>query len=253
MAPTDKTRRKALGDFIRTHRERLQPAMFGLDPGVRRRTPGLRREELAQLSGVSATWYSWIEQGRDLTVSATALARLARVLRLSPAERAYLFDLAGRRDPQAPDASAEADLPDGLRTMLDAITAPAYLLDRAWNAIAWNVSATELFAGWLDRPPPHNLLRFLFLDPAARPIGRSAPAGSPPNSAPITAAIWRRRKCGRWSRNSVRRACRSRPPGKNTPSSIAKAAPAPSTTRPAASCATNSSPSSSPATPTSSS
>ena len=73
---SDTARRGALGEFLRTHRARLAPAMLGLDPGVRRRTPGLRREEIAQLAGVSATWYTWIEQGRDVSVSPAALARL---------------------------------------------------------------------------------------------------------------------------------------------------------------------------------
>src|SRR5689334_14570882 len=101
MLTIPEPRRHELGEFLRSHRERLTPAMLGLEPGARRRTPGLRREEIAQLAGVSATWVSWIEQGRDITVSAAALGRLARALRLMGAERAYLFDLAGRRDPDA--------------------------------------------------------------------------------------------------------------------------------------------------------
>src|SRR5690349_8758912 len=102
MLPISEPRRLELGEFLRSHRERLTPAMVGLEPGARRRTPGLRREEVAQLAGVSATWISWIEQGRDVTVSAAVLGRLSRVLRLAPAERAYLFDLAGRLDPEVP-------------------------------------------------------------------------------------------------------------------------------------------------------
>src|SRR5260221_8825026 len=90
--------RRALGDFLRAQRAGLSPQDFGLEPG-RRRTPGLRREELAQLCGVSVTWYTWIEQARDISVSATALGRLAVALRLSAMERAYLFDLAGKHDP----------------------------------------------------------------------------------------------------------------------------------------------------------
>src|SRR5438309_1856137 len=100
MIDPNNSRRRELGEFIRAQRSRLQPEMFGMDIGTRRRTPGLRREEMAQLAGVSATWYTWIEQGREISVSPTALSRLAKVMRLSPAERAYLFDLAARRDPQ---------------------------------------------------------------------------------------------------------------------------------------------------------
>src|SRR5258708_37375977 len=90
--------RRVLGDFLRAHRARLTPASLGLSDGERRRTPGLRREEVAQLCGMSATWYSWIEQGRDVSASPAALARLARTLQLSAAARAYLFELAGKRD-----------------------------------------------------------------------------------------------------------------------------------------------------------
>src|SRR3954464_15763370 len=108
-------RRHDLARFIRAHRERLIPAAIGLPAGSRRRTPGLRREEVAQLCGLSTTWYSWLEQGRDISLSAAALGRIATVLRLSAAERAYLFDLAGRRDPRdktEPDSPAPQELID---------------------------------------------------------------------------------------------------------------------------------------------
>jgi transcriptional regulator with XRE-family HTH domain len=166
---TDDTRRTELGEFIRAHRARLQPEMFGMDLGVRRRTPGLRREEIAQLAGVSATWYTWIEQGRDVSVSPSALTRLARVMRLTTAERAYLFDLAGKRDPEAAPDSPLGDLPDGLQSLVAAIATPAYLLDRAWTALAWNEPAARLFVGWLDEAD-HNLLRYVFLHPGARAL-----------------------------------------------------------------------------------
>src|SRR5262245_50905851 len=100
MVTGSSEQRRELGEFVRAHRERLTPAAIGLPAGSRRRTPGLRREEVAQLCGLSATWYSWIEQGRDVSVSPTALARLAVALRLGRAERAYLFELAGKRDPE---------------------------------------------------------------------------------------------------------------------------------------------------------
>lgn len=169
---TDTVRRRELGEFIRAHRERLQPAMFALDPGRRRRTPGLRREELAQLSGVSSTWLSWIEQGRDISVSATAIARLAGVMRLTPAERAYLFDLGGRRDPQAGEDTGVDVLPPELAPTLANLPNPAYVLDRSWNALAWNEAAAHLFVGWLDGEAPEakNLLRYIFTSPAARAI-----------------------------------------------------------------------------------
>src|SRR6266852_3047196 len=102
MATPTAAQRRMLGDFLRAHRARLSPTSLGLPLGSRRRTPGLRREEVAQSCGMSATWYTWLEQGRDVSASPTALAGLAGALRLTPAERAYLFELAGRRDPSAP-------------------------------------------------------------------------------------------------------------------------------------------------------
>jgi transcriptional regulator with XRE-family HTH domain len=103
----------SLGAFLRALRERQSPADFGLAEGPRRRTPGLRREEVPQLCGLSVTWYTWIEQGRDVSASPSALARLARGLRLSRAERSYLFELTDKRDPDRPgdsDAPTEAVL-----------------------------------------------------------------------------------------------------------------------------------------------
>jgi len=90
---------KALGAFLRAHRERITPDMLGLPSAPRRRTSGLRREELAQISGISATWYTWIEQGREVSISPHTLARIAKALRLGHAERHYLFTLARVADP----------------------------------------------------------------------------------------------------------------------------------------------------------
>jgi transcriptional regulator with XRE-family HTH domain len=164
-------RRKALGEFLRTHRSRLSPASLGFQAG-RRRTPGLRREEVAQLCGLSATWITWLEQGRDVSASPQALATLAQALRLTPAERGYLFELAEKRDPAAPPAPGDdgMDAPATLADAVAAMSVPAYVLDRAWTARAWNPAAAQLFVGWLDRSPDKNLLRYVFLSPAARRI-----------------------------------------------------------------------------------
>jgi transcriptional regulator with XRE-family HTH domain len=166
---TDQARRLELGEFLRAQRARLTPAMLGFDGGRRRRTPGLRREEVAQLCGLSTTWYTWLEQGRDISLSAHALGRLAAVLRLSAAERAYLFDLAGKRDPKA--VGEAPSVPPALLATLPLIACPAYVLDHCWNAEGWNEPAARLFAGWLD-PGRHdrNLLRFIFFDAAARSL-----------------------------------------------------------------------------------
>ncbi|WP_420998417.1 helix-turn-helix domain-containing protein [Cupriavidus sp. 30B13] len=169
-APSERglTREAVLGRFLRAHRERLAPAEVGLAPGRRRRTPGLRREELAQLAGLSATWVTWLEQGRPVALSARALAGLAGALRLSRAERAYLFELAGRRDPMQ---AQDTHVPATVMASVEAIAGPAYLLDRQWNALAWNAAAADLFVGWLDGASgERNLLRSMFLSPGLQAL-----------------------------------------------------------------------------------
>lgn len=162
-------RRKALGDFLRSARARIQPDMVGLPSGGRRRTPGLRREEIAQLCDISVTWYTWIEQGRDVTVSASVWSRLAKVLSLSRAERHYLFELAESTDPLHDRGDVEP-LPAILADSVHSITAPAYILDRNWNVLARNDALLYLFGGWPDRDQQPNLMRYIFLDPAARQL-----------------------------------------------------------------------------------
>lgn len=169
-------RRKELAAFLQALRHRSQPADFGFPAGARRRTAGLRREEMAQLVGISATWYTWIEQGREVNISAEALARLATQLRLTRGERAYLFEIADRRDPQGGQHDGQHGndgVPPLLVELLDEIDVPAYLMGRYWDMIAWNRAAAELFTGWLDQPrpadaPPPNMLRFVFLETATR-------------------------------------------------------------------------------------
>lgn len=166
LLPADQ--RRLLGAFLRARREALTPAVAGLPVPGRRRTPGLRREEVAQLSGLSTAWYSWAEQGRDIALSEAALARLARALQLSPAERAYLFDLTRRRDPApSPVLTGPSQAPADLAAALEGITAPAYVLDPLWQVCGRNAAAERLFALWFGSGEP-NLLRFVFLDPAAR-------------------------------------------------------------------------------------
>jgi transcriptional regulator with XRE-family HTH domain len=160
-----------LGEFIRAHRERLSPAQVGLPPGLRRRAKGLRREEVASLCDISPTWLTWIEQGRTQAVSARTLARIAAVLMLTQAEREYLFGLAGLRDPEQPAQSGGMAVQATLAKAVESILAPAYVLDRTWDVLAWNRPAGELFAGWLERDAlAGNLLRYMFLDPGARAL-----------------------------------------------------------------------------------
>ena len=135
-----------LGAFLRAKRERLQPAELGLPAGKRRRTAGLRREEVAALCGISTTWITWIEQGRSQGISSQTLAALAQGLRLSQAERTYLFTLAARADPATLSQEAPAA---GLQALVDHIRAPAYVLDRHWDVHVWNAAAQRLFVDWL--------------------------------------------------------------------------------------------------------
>lgn len=162
-------RRKTLGDFLRSARARVTPEDVGLAPGGRRRTPGLRREEVALLCDISVTWYTWIEQGRDVVVSGSVWARLATVLNLSRAERHYLFELAESADPQHGRVDFNP-LPAQLADCVHSITAPAYILDRCWNVLAWNQSLLQLFNGWPANAVNPNLLRYIFMEPAARAL-----------------------------------------------------------------------------------
>ncbi|MBV8794369.1 MAG: helix-turn-helix domain-containing protein [Hyphomicrobiales bacterium] len=155
--------RRLLGEFVRAHRERMAPA----SATGRRRTSGLRREELAALAGISVTWCTWIEQGRAAQASPEALGRIAQALALSRAERDYLFKLAGRVDPETARGPS-VDAPPSLIAAVNAIDCPAYALDRLWNACSWNEAAARLFRGWLDGDRQRNLLRYVFLEPSAR-------------------------------------------------------------------------------------
>lgn len=165
------TKRQELAEFLQAMRQRGSPEAFGFPSGSRRRTQGLRREEVAQLAGISATWYTWIEQAREINVSADALDRLATALKLSKTERSYLFDMADRRDPQAHQSEVDT-APETLVSILSQIQVPAYIMGRTWDILAWNQAASTLFTGLLDSKWPAgqhpNLLRFVFASPIAR-------------------------------------------------------------------------------------
>lgn len=171
MARFGSLKQKELGDFLRQARAKVTPGMAGLPNYGRRRTPGLRREEVAQLSGISVTWYTWIEQGRDLRVSAEVWSALADALHLNPVERAYLFQLAEQSDPDREKASA-GSLPLSLADSVQQISTPAYILDRYWNILYFNPQLDDLFANWpsCQVGSAANLLRFIFLEPQARHI-----------------------------------------------------------------------------------
>jgi transcriptional regulator with XRE-family HTH domain len=147
-------RREELADFLRKRRASLLPEDVGLPNGGRRRTPGLRREEVAQLAGVGTTWYTWLEQGRDVRASLEVLEALARGLRLTPAERVHLI-LLGRGE-EAPERAAppERVSPTLRRLIANLGPAPAFLLGRRWDYLAWNPAACAVFGDLAKVPRP---------------------------------------------------------------------------------------------------
>lgn len=157
--------RHELGHFLKSRRARLKPAELGLKAGPRRRAPGLLREEVASAAGMSATWYTWMEQGRPTNPSTHLLERLAKILKLDAVERAYLFRLV-RPEPMA----RPSVLDPALETMLRGLHPhPAYVFDALWNVVAWNEAATVLLGAFDPADPVRaNVLVRLFRDPAWR-------------------------------------------------------------------------------------
>ncbi|GIO63907.1 MULTISPECIES: helix-turn-helix transcriptional regulator [Paenibacillus] len=164
----DQDRRTALGQFLRGKRESLSPEDYGLPTGSQRRTPGLRREEVALLANMGTSWYIWLEQGRDVHPSVQILDSLSRALRLSANERRHLFLLAGESLP--PLALPEEEVSPTLQSVLDDLNpVPAYVMGRRWDFLAWNAMAGDIFAMDIPAPPYHyNLVWRLFTLPIAR-------------------------------------------------------------------------------------
>ncbi|WP_042367971.1 helix-turn-helix transcriptional regulator [Streptacidiphilus neutrinimicus] len=139
-------RRAQLAEFLKTRRARVTPAQVGLAPGLRRRTPGLRREEVAQLAGVGVTWYTWLEQGRPINASEQVLQSIARTLRLDIAEQAHLLRLAGLR-PAVPDSLECATQPQ-VQAILDALDPlPAAISSARYDILRWNAAYETIFPG----------------------------------------------------------------------------------------------------------
>jgi transcriptional regulator with XRE-family HTH domain len=156
-------RRREFGDFLRSRRERLTPVEVGLPDGFRRRTPGLRREEVALLAGVGTTWYTWLEQGRDVSASSEVLSALADALRLDATERHHLFVLCDRAPPEAKSSGREI-IDEPLRRMLVSLTSqPAYILGRRWDVLAWNDAAKALFGDYEElKGDERNVMHMVF-------------------------------------------------------------------------------------------
>jgi transcriptional regulator with XRE-family HTH domain len=156
--------RVQLSDFLKSCRARTTPTAVGLTPASRRRSKGLRREDVAALAGLSATWYTWLEQGRDVHPSERVLERLSGALGLSPAERDYLFMLTQKRPPPLVPAGGEEVRP-AVRRMLDSVNVPALVHTRRWDVIAWNQIWTRCFPDFGTRPAnERNLLKILLTE-----------------------------------------------------------------------------------------
>jgi len=159
-----------LGTYLKDRRGKLDPATFGF-PSERRRTPGLRREEVAQRANISPTWYTWLEQGRGGAPSTDVLERIARALMLTDVEREHLFLLGLGRPPEARYRKDDGVTPR-LQRVLDALEpTPALIRTATWDVVAWNRAATVMLFDYGAVPPrERNVLRFIFLDPRVRDV-----------------------------------------------------------------------------------
>jgi transcriptional regulator with XRE-family HTH domain len=166
---SDEQRRQDLADFLRTRRLRRSPEQVGLSSGGRRRTPGLRREEVALLANVGVSWYTMLEQGRDIHPSRDVLHSIADALQLTPDERQHLWLLADQHHLVDTHVSNEQVSP-ALHRVLDALTPiPAYVIGRRWNLLAWNTTAEHIFLRSKMLPPyEHNVVWRIFADPMHR-------------------------------------------------------------------------------------
>ena len=172
LSVVDPPRRRLqeLGDFLRSRRARLQPVEVGLPSGARRRTPGLRREEVAQLAGVSHTYYAFLEQGRDVRPSGQVLDALSQALHLSAAERDHLYALAHGAVPNG-EANSES-ISAAVVALVERLDPhPTFVKGRRWDVLAANRSARALFVDWLALPSgERNEVWWMFTDPRARNV-----------------------------------------------------------------------------------
>jgi len=158
-----------LGSYLKDRRVKLDPVTLGF-PMARRRTPGLRREEVAQRANVSPTWYTWLEQGRGGSPSADVLDRIARALMLTDVEREHLFFIALGHPPEVRYQAKEGVSPR-LQRVLDALEfTPAFVRTVTWELVAWNRAASALFGYDTLAPEQRNILRRIFFDPQVRAV-----------------------------------------------------------------------------------
>lgn len=167
-------RRTELAAFLRTRRERISPQDVGLPPGHRRRTSGLRREEVAQLAGVGVTWYTWLEQGRPINASSQVLDAIARTLRLDAVERAHLFRLADVPGAESLATCGDCQLPTEVQDVLDALVGvPASVVNERFDVLAWNDMYAMVFPRVVSAPPAqrNTLLAALTGPPCCNALG----------------------------------------------------------------------------------
>jgi len=164
-------RHHELGNFLRSRREKTTPEQFGISPGQRRRTPGLRRGEVASLAGVSLEWYTYLEQGRPIQVSYEVLDSLARVFQLDENERRHLFVLADRRHLQH-HIQLEESIPPALLHFLNGLDlTPAYVIDKRMNLLAWNKAFEAIYVKYLENDgAPLNLVWITFTSASFREL-----------------------------------------------------------------------------------
>ncbi|MGH3478488.1 MAG: helix-turn-helix transcriptional regulator [Nocardioidaceae bacterium] len=165
-------RRGEMGAFLRSRREQLVRSDFGLPPLSRARASGLRREEISYLSGVSVTWYTWLEQGRDINPSRQVLDAVARTLRLSSPEHSYLLALAGYSPQQATPGPSAPSMPAHVQRLLDALDRfPAYAITADWSIAGWNAAYEGLYPNVASvAVEDRNLLWLVFTDPYVREL-----------------------------------------------------------------------------------
>ncbi|MDQ1129866.1 helix-turn-helix transcriptional regulator [Microbacterium sp. SORGH_AS_0888] len=169
---SDEQRRRELGVFLRARREQVERDAYGLPPAGRGRTVGLRREEVSYLSGVSVTWYTWLEQGRDIHPSRQVLDAIAHSLRLTVAEHDYVLGLSGFAPAQATSGPAVEAAPAHVQRLLDALEEhPAYALAPDWGIAGWNRAYEDLYPRVAETPDAErNLLWLIFTDPGVRAL-----------------------------------------------------------------------------------
>lgn len=161
-----KQRYQELGNFLKTRRAKISPSQVGLPEGIRRRTPGLRREEVASLAGIGLTWYTWLEQGRQIHVSTQVLESLSRVLRLDSEEIKHLYTLAQQHIPSFFSSDLDTVNPS-LQHVLDSLTlSPAIIIDVRYNIIAWNDAASVVLIKFSEvNLRSRNMLSLMFTNP----------------------------------------------------------------------------------------